>query len=553
MAAYTVGVDFGTLSARALVVNTATGEEIAEAVMAYPHGVMSETLCKTGETLPPDFALQDPADYLAALYHVIPTAIAHAGIDPAEVVGVGIDFTCCTLLSVDENGTPLCQKEQFCDTPLAYALLWKHHAATKYARRLSEVAKARKEGFLARCGGKVDEEWALPKLYQVMCEAPEVFDAAARFVEAGDWIVWMLTGKLSRAYQFAAYKSHYQKGVGFPSREYLAAVEPRLADAVSDKLAGELHRAGTCAGALCNAAAAQLGLREGTAVAVAMPDGHCAAIGLGLCESGDMMAVLGTSGCFMTVNEGDKNVPGICGTVADGILPGLYGYEAGLCCLGDHFAFAAERLCSPAYVKEAEERGIGMLELLMEKAAAKRAGESGVLALNWFNGNRSILVNGNLSGMFVGLTLATAPEDLMRALVEATGFGARNIIENFEANGVQIERIVATGGIARKSPFVMQTYANILGRELLVASTAQAPALSAAIAAAAAAGVYADLAEASEAMRTPILQTYTPNGDDFSVYSTLYGEYKALHDYFGRGGNAVMERLRALSDAQRGV
>ncbi len=553
MASYTVGVDFGTLSARALLVNASTGEEIAEAAMDYPHGVMSERLARTGAPLPPNYALQDPADYLAALAYVVPAVLARGGVAPAEVVGLGIDFTCCTLLSVDGAGVPLCEKERFAETPLAYALLWKHHAATPYAHRLTALAQKRGEDFLARCGGKIDEEWALPKLWQVLCEAPEVCEAATHFVEAGDWIVWRLTGTLRRAYQFAAYKAHFETGKGYPSADFLAAADPRLADLAQKKLQGTLYPAAAKAGTLCAEMAETLGLCEGTAVAVAQPDGHCAALALGLRHPGDMLAVLGTSGCFMTVNDQRKDVPGICGRVRDGILPGLFGYEAGLCCLGDHFAYAAERLTSPAYVEEARERGCSMLQLLLEKAARKRPGESGVLALNWFNGNRSILVNGNLSGAFVGLTLCTAPEDLMRALVEAVCFGARNIVENFEANGVNIRRIVASGGIAHKSPFVMQTLADILGRELTVTQTAQAPALSSAIAAAVAAGTYPDLDTAIGAMRSPVLRTYTPNGENFEVYTALYHEYKTLHDYFGRGENPVMERLRALAEAQKGV
>ncbi len=553
MARYTIGVDFGTLSARAVLVDAETGAEIADAAMQYPHGVMSQTLAGTGEVLPPDFALQDPDDYLVALRSVVPAALKKSGICPQEVVGIGVDFTCCTLLGVDENGTPLCRKTEFCEEPLAYALLWKHHAATKYASRLTQVAAERGEHFLSRCGGKVDEEWALPKLYQVLDAAPAVYDAAAHFVEGGDFVVWQLTGKLCRSYQYASYKTHYVDGVGYPDKDYLRAVDPRLERAIEDKLSGPLHAAGGAAGTLCAKMADALGLPCGIAVATALPDGHGAALGLGICESGDMMAVLGTSGCFMTVNEMQKDVPGICGTVKDGIVPGLWGYEAGLCCLGDHYTFAAEKLTSPAYVREAEERGIDMLELLLEKAAAKRVGESGVLALNWFNGNRSVLVNGKLSGLFVGLTLSTAPEDLMRALVEANGFGARNIIENFEQNGVGIKRIFATGGIAHKSPFVMQTLCDILGRELIVPRSTQACALSAAIVAASAAGVYASLCEAIGAMRSPVLTRYTPNAEHFALYSALYAEYKTLHDYFGRGSNAVMERLRDLAEQQRGV
>ena len=553
MKRYTIGVDFGTLSARALLLDADTGEEIAVQAMAYPHGVMSETLTITGETLPPDYALQDPADYITALSHVIPAVLRAGGVNADEVVGIGIDFTCCTLLSVDADGTPLCQLPAFSKTPLAYALLWKHHAAHQYAVRMTEVAKQRGEAFLARCGGKVDEEWAFPKMYQVLSEAPDVYRAAHLFVEAGDWIVWQLTGQLSRAYQFAAYKNHYDMEVGYPDEEYFAAVDERLAHVVSQKLGGALHKMGARAGTLNASFAEQLSLREGIAVAVALPDGHSVAVGLGLSNAGDMLGVLGTSGCFMALGTCDRDVPGICGSVKDGILPGFHGFEAGLCCLGEHFSYAAEHFVSPAYVEEASARGISVLALLMEKAAARRAGESGVLALGWLNGNRSTLVDAKLSGAFVGVTLQTAPEDLMRALCEATAFGARNIVENYEAHGVPIHRIVASGGIAHKNPFLMQLYADILGREITVTVTAEAPARSSAIAGACAAGLYGDICAATKALHAPAAHIYRPNGANKAVYDRLYGLYRRLHDYLGMEARDVMYTLRDIASEQKGV
>jgi L-ribulokinase len=284
-------------------------------------------------------------------------------------------------------------------------------------------------------------------------------------------------------------------------------------------------------------------------VAVATPDGHSAGAALGLSREGDMFAVMGTSGCFMAIGKRDLSISGICGVVKDGILPDFYGYEAGLCSLGDHFAFAAKNLTSPAYVEEARARGIKMLPLLLEKAAQKKAGEGGLIALNWFNGNRSVLTDSSLSGGFIGLTLATAPEDMLRALIESTAFGLRNIIDNFEEHGLEIRRIIAAGGIARKDPFTMQLFADVLGREIAVTQTAQAPARGAAVGAAVAAGVYADMKHAIAAMHAQIDRTYVPNAAEHAVYDTLYAEYKTLQDYFGRGGNAVMPRLRALSAA----
>ncbi len=552
MAKYTIGVDFGTLSARALLVDTKDGRELACAAMDYPHGVMDRVLCTTGEALPPNYALQHPADYLTVLSHVIPTVLRESGVRADEVVGLGVDFTCCTLLPVDGAGTPLCFLPQFERTPLAFALLWKHHAAYEYAARLTALARERGEKFLSRCGGKIDDEWALPKLCQVMREAPEVFAAADRFLEGGDFVVQTVTGEReNRGYQFAAYKTHYSDEEGYPIA-FLEAACKECGQTVLEKLRGTLLKQGSCAGRLSAEYAQKWGLCAGTAVAVATPDAHSAGAAVGLSHEGDMFAVLGTSGCFLTIGERDLAVPGICGTVKDGIIPDFYGLEAGLCSVGDHFAFAAKNLTSPAYVKEAEARGIKMLPLLLEKAAQKKAGESGLIALNWFNGNRSTLVDSSLSGCFVGMTLATAPEDMLRALLEATAFGARNIVETFAQNGLPIRRIIATGGIARKDPFTMQLYADVLGREISVTQTAQAPALGCAIGAATAAGVYPSLREAIAAMHAGVDRVYTPREREHAVYDTLYGEYKTLHDYFGRGENGVMARLRTLSAIQKG-
>lgn len=552
MSTYTIGIDFGSLSGRAVLSETATGREVAAATLEYPHAVMDTRLAKSNAPLPADFALQDPADYLLVLETVIPAVIRKACISPDEVKGIAVDFTTCTMLSVDENGTPLCFDPAFAEDPLAYALLWKHHAAQKYADVFTSKARERGEKFLDQIGGTISSEWMFPKICQILHESPEVYRQARYFIEAGDWVTWMLCGQQKRSYQFAACKSFYQKDVGYPSDDYFAAVDERLRHVVRDKLTEPVITIGEKAGTVTAKAAARFGLAAGTAVGAPSPDAHIAALALGIQDEGDMLAVLGTSACFLLVGKDNITVPGTCGTIADGILPGFYGFEAGLCCLGDHFAFAAERLTSPAYVKEAEERGISMLKLLIEKAAEKRVGESGVLALNWFNGNRNLLVDSNLSGLFVGITMNTAPEDLMRALIEATAFGWRSITEQYERCGVPVRHIVASGGIARKDPFTMQLYADVLGRELTIAETSQAPAASAAIGAAVAAGLYPNLRAASRAMACRTERIYRPIAANTAVYDRLYTEYKTLHDYFGKGGNGVMHRLRALSAEQKG-
>lgn len=547
MKKYTIGVDFGTLSARAVLVEVATGRQVADAVAEYAHGVM-DTHLADGTPLPPQFALQDPADYLSALDSVLHGVFARSGASPAEVAGLGVDFTCCTLLPVQADGTPLSFLPQYRSEPHAYVKLWKHHAAQPYADKINELARERGEKWLSRYGGVINSEWMFPKIFEVLDNAPEIYEKAAYFIEAGDWITWMLTDRQVRGYVFAAYKGIYDAESGYPDKDFFAALDPRLTDVVRDKLNAPLAGVGVCVGEVTAMAAEQFGLAAGTPVAAAMPDAHCAAPALGVTRPGDLYAIFGTSACFFLLADRDAAVPGICGTVKDGVLPGFYGCEAGLCCLGDHFAYAAERLTSPEYEKEATGQGVPMLKLLLSKAAELAPGESGVLALNWFNGNRNILMNASLSGLFVGLTLATRPEHLMRALMEATAFGTRMIFETMESAGLPIRRVTASGGIARKDPFFMQLYADVLGKELRVSGTAQGPALGTAISAAVAAGVYPDYPSAMEKMCHLSDLVYRPNPKNTPTYDELYEKYRTLHDYFGRGGNTVMEELKAIAE-----
>ncbi len=552
MPKYTIGLDYGSLSGRAVLVDIADGRQLCDCVMDYPHAVMSETLAATGAPLPPDYALQDPKDYLDVLHTIVPGVISKAGIDPHDIIGLGIDFTCCTMLPVRADGTPLCFDEKFRGEPHAYVKLWKHHAAQPYADRLNEVARRRGEPWLDRFGGKVSSEWMFPKIWQVLDESPEIYDAADYFIEAADWLTWQLTGRQTRGYCFAAYKSSFViDDGGYPSEDFFGELDERLRHVVRDKLDAPMVFTGERAGSVCRRAADWLGLPEGAAVACPMPDAHTATISLGLKRAGDMCAIMGTSSCYMLLGDKDGQVPGICGIVKDGMTPGFYGYEAGLCCVGDHFAWAAENVTRADYIEEANRRGISVLKLLIEKAAGQKPGEHGLVALNWFNGNRNILVDAALSGMIVGMTLRTRPEDILRALIEATAYGTRTIIENYRTHGVKVGRIVAAGGIARKDPFTMQTYADILNMDIEISGSAQAPALSGAIQAAAAAGEsdggYATLSEAMNHMVSACDKVYHPIPENVAVYDRLFAEYMKLHDYFGRGGNNVMKTLRAIS------
>jgi len=551
MSKYTIGIDFGSLSARAVLVDTADGRQLGESVMNYPHAVISDRLPATGEVLPPDWALQDPSDYIECLAFVIRGAIADAKIDKNDVIGIGIDFTTCTVLPILADGTPLSTLDEFRDNPHAYVKLWKHHGATKYADAMTEAARARGERFLDCGGGKVDSEWLFPKLWQILEEAPEVYNAADGFVEAGEWITMMLTGRRVRGYVYSAIKAHYiEEEGGYPSEDFFASLNEGLRHVVRDKLDAPMARIGELVGYVTAEAAEKFGLPEGIAVAAPLPDAHSSAISLGLANDGDICSIMGTSTCNLLVSHQRKIVDGICGVINESVLPGYYGYEAGLCCVGDLFAWAEKNCTSPEYVREAEERGMPMIKLLVEKAAKKAPGEGGIIALGWFNGNRNLLVDPTRSGMMVGMTLATRPEDIFRALIESTAFGIRNILEAIEAAGVQVGRFIAAGGIARKDPFTMQLYADILGREIHIAATAQACALSGAITSASVAGIakggYDSLPEAIAHMASSTDRVYTPNPEASAIYNKLYAEYMTLHDYFGRGGNDVMRRLRNI-------
>ena len=548
--AVTIGLDFGTLSVRALCVRVSDGEELGAATVPYEHGVMDAVLCApSGEIpLPPNWALQSPQDYLEALSAVIPAALKTAGVSPEQVIGVGVDFTTCTLLPTRADGSPLCLEAEFENEPNAWVKLWKHHGAQRFADRLNEIAAERGEDWLGRYGGRVSSEWMFPKIMETLEEAPAVYEAADVFLDAADWIVWRLTGNLTRNSCIAGYKALWCGG--YPSKEFFRALDPRLGNVVSEKLPGPVVPVGTRAGVLDEAGAALTGLCPGTAVSAGHTDAHVAAPALKIAEPGRMMALVGTSTTLLVSSEKYVPVPGVCGIVKDGILPGLWGYEAGLGCVGDAFGWFADNCLSPALLDEARERGLAPVALLTEKIGAMEPGECGVMALNWWNGNRNPLGDGDLSGMFVGMNLTTTPVDMFRALVEATAFGTRLIIENLREHGVAVDEFMASGGIPRKAPSIMQIYADVLGMDVRIAGTKEGPARGSAVYAALAAGAdtggYDTLSEAASHMGTDPIRTYTPDMARHTVYDALYRDYLTLIDYFGRGGNDIMKRLLNL-------
>lgn len=552
MPRYALGLDFGTESARALLVDVADGREIAGAVMPFPHGVVDETLPETGERLPPDWALQDPDDYWACLERIVPEALRQAGASPEEVVGIGVDFTACTLLPVTASGEPLSRRPELRRQPHAWGKLWKHHGAQPEAERINAVAEERGEAFLSRYGGKTSSEWLLAKAWQLLDEAPDLYHRADLLVEAGDWVVWQLTGRLSRSACQAGYKGMWSREDGFPSSDFLTALDPRLAG-LPEKLAGEVLPVGTRAGELTQAAAERLGLRPGTPVAVSLIDAHAGVPAAGVSAPGSMLLILGTSGCHMALGTEGKAFDGIAGVVQDGILPGYFGYEAGQPATGDILAWFTRHGVPAPYQAEAEARGLSAHQLLTEKAAQLRPGETGLLALDWWNGNRSNLMDADLSGVLIGLTLDTRPEDIYRALIEATAFGTRMILDNFTRNGVAVDQIIAAGGLAERNELLMQIYADVTGRPIRIARSGQACALGAAILGAAAAGAvqggYDDLSLAVARMGGVKERVYEPEPAAHERYSQLFTEWVRLHDYFGRGENDVLKKLRAWRHA----
>lgn len=550
---YALGLDFGTESARAVLVDVATGETVAKAIHIYADDVIDITLPGSSELLPPHWALQNPNDWLAALDTTVPAILAESGVPAQDVVGLGIDFTACTILPTTIEGTPLCTLNAYCRQPHSWPKLWKHHAAWTQAKKVNEIALVRREPWLARYGGYISSEWVMPKALQMIEEAPELYAATGRFVEGADWIVWQLSNRLVRNACAAGYKATWHKVAGFPSTDYLAALNPGMVDLYKDKLAGPVVAPGELVGGLTADWAKRLGLVEGTPVATPIIDAHAGVLGAGISEPGTMFMCMGTSTCHMLMDRNEVLVKGIAGVVEDGIVPGLFAYEAGQPGVGDIFAWFIDNAVPPAYHDEAAKKRLTLHNFLAKKAAELRPGQSGLLALDWWNGNRSILANAELSGMLIGCTLATKAEEIYRALIEATAFGTRVIIEAFPKQGVPVESTAAGGGLT-KNTFLMQTYADVIGREIVVAGTEHPSALGAAILGAVAAGRnrggYDSIAEAVLRMTPNPTKVYRPTLQHVATYNALFTEYRRLHDYFGDGQNEVMKVLLRLRQGQ---
>jgi L-ribulokinase len=539
---YVIGVDFGTLSGRALVVRVTDGAELASASHDYTHAVLDHEL-PDGTPLPPDWALQVPQDYRDVLRIAVQEAVAAAGVEPSDVIGIATDFTACTMVPTLGDGTPLCEVDGYANRPHAYVKLWKHHSAQVQADRINALAASRGETWLPRYGGLISSEWEFAKGLQLFEEDAEIYQRMEHWVEASDWIVWQLCGTYVRNACAAGYKGILQDGQ-YPGTDFLEELAPGFGGFVADKLERPIGQLGDRAGTLTAEAASWTGLPEGIAVAVGNVDAHVTAPAAQAVEPGQMVAIMGTSTCHVMSSDRLREVPGMCGVVDGGIVAGRWGYEAGQSGVGDIFGWFVDSSVPPAYTTAAEANGESVHELLTRLAAAQEVGEHGLVALDWHSGNRSVLVDHQLSGLVLGQTLATRPEDTYRALLEATAFGTRVIVETFRDAGVPVTEFTVAGGLARNR-LLMQIYADVTRLSISVIGSEQGPALGAAIHAAVAAGAHADVAAAALRMGKVRPAVFLPDESRARVYDTIFAEYLELHDHFGRDV-AAMRRLKRI-------
>jgi L-ribulokinase len=544
---YSIGFDFGTESVRVVVVDIGDGQIAAQAVEAYEHGVIDRELPIARTALPPDFALQHPVDWLDSAAKACRAAMGALNAD--HIVGIGVAFTSCTMLPTTAAGTPLSLLDAHRANPHAWPKLWKHHGAKSETDRINEVARNRAEPWLARYGGTVGLEWFFPKVLETIHHAREVYDAAEVWLEAGDWLVWQLIsgpfprckpGELVRSTCQAGYKAMWNRQTGYPSSDYFKAVHPAMEDVVTARMPGTLSAPGQRAGLLTSDAAALLGLRPGIPVSAAIIDAHAGVPGSGVASPSTMVLVMGTSSCHMMNSRIEQLVPGVAGVVEEGILPGYFGYETGQASVGDAFAWVAKTV------------GLSHDEL-NRRAATLPPGSGGVLAIDWFNGCRTPLMDGRLSGSFIGLTLNTQPEQLYRALLEATAFGLKTIVQTLRNAGVPVRRFVASGGLPAKAPLLMQIYADVLDEKIKLAASDQAVALGAAILGCLAAGTdvtgYAGISQAIHAMaRVRDDCVYRPDLKARRAYAELYQVYESLTQSAGPM-TAAMRLLRNFPSA----
>ncbi len=539
MTKFAIGLDFGTQSVRSAIIDINNGEEIFASIYKYKSGVIDTSLPDSDINLPLDSAMQDPKDYEDGLVYTIKQILNNTKVNKRDIIGLGIDFTSCTMMPIKLDSTPLCFIKKFRNDPNSWVKLWKHHAAHKYALKLNEIAAKRSEDFLDRYGGKISSEWMIPKIMQIADESPKIYDEADYMIEGGDWIVQRLTGNLTRNISCLGYKAIWDGN--FPSKDFFKELNPKLEN-VCDKLSGEVLRLGELAGYLNSDYHKKLNLPR-LPVAAANIDAHVAVPATTVVEPGKMVMIMGTSTCHMVLWDRFTKVTGVGGIVKDGIISGYWGYEAGQASVGDAFEWFIRNSVPYNYFKEAKNKDISIFNYLNRLASKLKPGESGILCLDWLNGNRSVLMDADLSGLILGIKLSTKPEEIYRAIIEATAFGTRKIIETFENSGIKIESLFACGGLAQKNEMIMQIYSDVTDREINIAKSTQTGCLGSAMHAAVAAGYYKDIKEAAKYMSHLKSKKFIPDKSNVIIYNKLYEQYLRLHDYFGLPENSEMKTL----------
>lgn len=533
MGRYVIGIDFGTLSARAVLVDTQNGAELACEEYEYPHAVMDQSL-PDGTPVPRNGAFQHPKDYTDALSTVIPGVLKSAAIPAKEVIGLGIDFTACTVLPLDAKGQPLCYYDKYRSEPHAYVKLWKHHSAQSEADEITDLAKRRGERWLDMYGGNVSSEWMFPKLLETARKAPDVFNDTVYFMEAADWLVWLLTGNRTRSSCMAGFKGLWNRVDGDVSREFLELLKPGFGSVLDSMVSGEVCSTGSLAGRLNDAGSKLTGLLPGTAVAVPIIDAHAALPAAGVTEGGVLMLILGTSSCQIVMDKKDHNVPGIFGRVQDGIVPGYVAYESGQAAVGDAFDWYIKNCVPYTYMEDAKACKQDVFTYLSQKAEKISVEEMGLVALDWWNGNRCPYGDSELTGAMFGFTLRTKPEEMYRAMLESTAFGTKMIVDNYEQHGLKIREVYATGGISQKNSLMMQIYADVLGKPVRVPKLRQAGAMGSAVLAAYAAGEYETVSAAADKMVQLEDTLYSPKLSNTEKYKKPYNRYVELSSMFAR-------------------
>ena len=540
---YSIGIDFGTGSGRVLVIDVQTGSIKGMSVVKYKSGTIEKTLM--GNPLPANFALQDTRDYMEVLEKGIPAALLDAGVHGDAIVGLGVDFTSSTMVVTDEHLVPLSWKEEHKDNPHAYVKLWKHHGAEEEADAIRAIGNSSDQDWLSHYGYNVTSEWMIPKILELKNKAPELLSEVAHIMEAGDWVVSTLIKENVRSNCSRGYKSFWNEEQGF-FYDFYQAVDAELPLIIEEKLEGKLVKIGEQAGTLADEWSQALGLPTGLPIAAAIIDAHSALLGIGSVQPNQFTMVMGTSTCHLMLNEEQKKIPGISGSVRDAIVPNLYAYEAGQSAVGDLFQYVIKQ-APHHYVEEATAQNVSIFDFIEQKAASTTVGSSGLVVLDWHNGNRSPLSNSELSGVLIGQTLHTKFEDIYRAHMEATAFGTKMIMSAYEQFGMTVDEVFACGGLPQKNALLMQIYADILNKPIHISASDYASGVGAAILGGVAGGAYDSIEAAAASMKQPLLGVIHPIPANVEKYQELFVIYQEMHNYFGIEKTNIMKKLKDLA------